>query len=120
MKISSIEKIMHLKGFSKDWVATQLDMSERQFGRYMSGESEWTLTLLEQVAKLFEMTVPEMLSFDEKMVFNQCHQANTFGPGNAYYEGNTALVAELKERIKHLESEVEFLRRQLEQPLARG
>lgn len=40
MKIRSIEKIMLLKGFSKDWMAMQLDMSERQLSRYMSGESE--------------------------------------------------------------------------------
>jgi transcriptional regulator with XRE-family HTH domain len=112
-KIKALRKLKHL---------TQQDMADRlgfndvkEYGRIETGERRITLELLEEIARVFEMTVIGLLSFDEKMVFNHCQQANTFGPGNAYYEGNTALVAELKERIKHLESEVEFLRKQWEQ-----
>ncbi|MBS1941496.1 MAG: helix-turn-helix transcriptional regulator [Bacteroidetes bacterium] len=111
MKIGSIEKIMLLKGFSKDWMATQLDMSERQLSRYISGESEWTLALLEQVAKLFEMTVPQVLSFDEKMFFQHCNGLVGVN-NNSTYNGMSDKAHELYEaRIKELEEVVAELRK---------
>ncbi|MCC6541249.1 MAG: helix-turn-helix transcriptional regulator, partial [Flavobacteriales bacterium] len=114
MKIGSIEKIMLLKGYSKDWMASQLGMSERQFSRYMSGEAEWTVKLLEDVAKVFQMSLVEVLSFDEKMVFNHCTQDHSvFGNGNQYHAADPALVAELKSHIEDLKSENAFLREEL-------
>jgi len=61
-------------------------MSERQLSRYMSGEAEWTVKLLEDVAKVFQMSLVEVLSFDEKMVFNHCNQDHSvFDNGNQYH-----------------------------------
>lgn len=119
MKIRSIEKIMLLKGFSKEWMAAQLSMSERQLSRYISGESEWTLALLEQVAKLFEMTVPDVLSFDEKMFFQHCNGLVGVN-NNSTYNGMSDKAHELYEaRIKQLEEAVEFLRETNKALLAR-
>jgi transcriptional regulator with XRE-family HTH domain len=113
-KIKALRKLKHL---------TQQDMADRlgfndvkEYGRIETGERRITLELLEEIARVFEMTVIGLLSFDEKMVFNHCQQDHSvFGNGNHYHEASVALIAELKERIKHLESEVEFLRKQWEQ-----
>lgn len=114
MKVRTIEKIMLLKGFSKDWMAAQLEMSERQFSRYLSGESEWTLHLLEKVAQLFEMSVPDVLSFDEKMFFQHCNGLVGVNH-NSTYNGMPDKERELYEaRIKELEQVVADLRRDKE------
>jgi transcriptional regulator with XRE-family HTH domain len=111
-KIKDVRKLKHL---------TQQDMAERlgfgdvkEYGRIETGEKKLTLELLDSIAFQLGMSVPGLLSFDEKMVFNHCTQDHSlFGNGNTYQQADTALLAELKERIKHLEGEVEFLRGQL-------
>ena len=120
MKVSSIAKIRELKGISPDDMAIQLEMSERQYRRYETGESDWSLTLLEAVAKHFKMTVPEMLSFDEKVFFSQCAQAHAFGSNNTYNAASEkerelyeARINALELDVRHARGEAEFLRGQL-------
>lgn len=117
MKVKSIEKIGHWKEIKADDMAAQLGLSERQYRRYEQGESDWTLPLLEQVAAIFKMTVPEVLSFDEKVFFNQCEQAHAFGTNNTYNASGIKEREQYEARIKHLEEEVAFLRAQLEKTL---
>lgn len=122
MKVRSIEKIRQWKEIKVDDMAQQLGLSERQYRRYEQGESDWTLSLLEQVAGIFKMTVPEVLSFDEKVVFHQCDQAHAFGSNNTYNAANAkerelyeARINELKELVLELKSEVAELRNDKEQ-----
>jgi len=84
----------------------------KEYGRIENGGKRLTPDLLEGIAGVFEMGVISLLSFDEKMVFNQCSQDHSqFGNGNQYHEANAALVVELKDRIKHLEDEILHLRK---------
>ena len=119
MKVRSIEKIRELKDLSAESVATELGLSERQYRRYEAGETGWTLQLLESVAKLFKMTVPEMLSFDEKMFFQQCtglvglNTNNTYNaPGEKEREQYEARIKELHERIAELKLDIAELRKE--------
>ena len=84
----------------------------KEYGRIENGGKRLTPDLLEGIAGVFEMSVISLLSFDEKMFFNQCSQDHSqFGNGNQYHEANAALVVELKDRIKHLEDEILHLRK---------
>lgn len=111
-KIKALRKLKHL---------IQQDMADRlgfndakDYSRIETGERRLTLELLESIAQVLEMTVVGLLSFDEKMVFNQCQQDHSvFGNGNHYHEANAAMVTELKDRIKFLEGTVVFLQEQL-------
>lgn len=72
------------------------------------------MALLEQVAKLFEMTVPEVLSFDEKMFFQQCNGLVGVN-NNSTYNGMPDKERELYEaRIRALEDVVAELRKDKE------
>lgn len=106
-KIKALRKLKHL---------TQQDMADRlgfhdvrEYGRLENGEKRKTVDLLEQVAQIFDMTLVELLGFDEDAVLH----------GNGKEESGTLdgteLVRALRARIRHLEGEVEFLRKQLEQ-----
>jgi transcriptional regulator with XRE-family HTH domain len=102
-------------------MADALGMSSaKQYGRHETGEARTDMELLEKIAEEFEMTVPELLSYDESVSFNHCKQANAFSTNSSYHEASEkereqyeARIAEQGERIKHLEEEVAFLREQL-------
>ena len=108
-----IRKIRGLRGYSQEYMAEQLGLgSAKTYGRYETGESKLDVPHLEAIAKVFDMQLNELLSFDEKMFFNQCSQDHSqFGNGNQYHGINAALVVELKDRIKHLEEEILHLRK---------
>lgn len=107
------------KGLSQEYMATQLGLRDaKAYQRYEAGESTLTIPMLESIAKVVEAgTVANLLSIGDRLSFNQCNQANTFGPGNAYYESNAKLIDQLHEQIKRQDAEVAFLRKQLETTL---
>ena len=120
--LEKIRTVRKLKRFDQDYMAKKLGFSDQTvYSKYETGKTPMTLQVLEGIAHVFDMSVPELLSFDEKMVFNQCTQVHSiFGNGNHYHEANAKLVEELNARIseqaghvKHLEEEVAFLRGQL-------
>ena len=105
-----IEKIKYVR---KHKGLTQLEMAVRKgyndakdYSRIETGEKRLTLELLDAIARIFEMTVVGLLSFNEKGSFNQCTGAMSVNGDNNYHEANQALVEELRERIKHQEAEI--------------
>jgi len=87
--------------------------SPKAYGRYETGETTLDMPHLESIAKVFEMSVIEVLSFDEKMVFNNCTQNHVLGSHNTYNEGNVKEREQLLLRIAELEEDRAFLREQL-------
>jgi transcriptional regulator with XRE-family HTH domain len=114
--IEKIKSVRRLKRLTQQDMADRLGFNDvKEYGRVETGEKRLTLDLLEAIAEVFELSVTGLLGFDEKMIFDHCTQDHSmFGNSNQYHEANAALFAEMKERIKHLEEEVTFLRRQLE------
>lgn len=114
--IEKIKAVRKLKRLTQQDMADRLGFNDvKEYGRIETGEKRLTLDLLEAIAQVFELSVTGLLGFDERMVFLHCTQDHSlFGNGNHWHEANAALVAEMKERIKHLEEEVVFLRGLLE------
>ena len=109
-----IRKIRVMKGFSQDYMASQLKMTQTNYSKIEQGDTrEMTVARLEKIAKVLEVTPGDILNFDEKQVFN-----STFNNQGDGYSGNITFMKDsfeqMKEqyeaRIKHLEEEVAFLR----------
>lgn len=116
---SKVRHVRERKHLTQQNMADALGMSSaKQYSRYETGESKLDMELLERIANEFELSVPELLAYDEGVSFNHCKQANSFSPNSSYHEASTkerelyeARIKELVERIKHLEGEVEFMRK---------
>lgn len=65
-----IRLVRQAKGLTQEEVANKLSMSVNGYGDIERGETDVNLSRLEQLANLFEMTLPELFSLDEKNVFN--------------------------------------------------
>ena len=109
---TKIERIRELKGISQDYVATQLDISQRAYSKIENGSTRLRWDHIEDIARILDMDPMEMIQVDESLVFNHCHQSGKF------VDIHNNFPKELKEqyenRIAHLETEVLFLRKQLE------
>jgi transcriptional regulator with XRE-family HTH domain len=71
------------KGWTQEEVADKLDLSPNGYGCIERGETDITLSRLEQLSQLFEIKLFQLLDADEKSVFN-----NLMGTNNTYTQNN--------------------------------
>ncbi len=109
---TNVRKIRELKGFSQDYMASQLKISQRQYCRIEKDETELTLSKLESIGNILEVSSQQLLGFDEKFIFQNCE--NAFGTNQNYYAYSEKERELFEKRIAHLEGEILFLRNQLE------
>lgn len=60
-----IRLLRHQKSWNQEDVAKQLEISIPAFSKIETGITDINLSRLEQIAKLFEMTVVQLLTFDD-------------------------------------------------------
>ncbi|HMN04192.1 MAG TPA: helix-turn-helix transcriptional regulator [Flavobacteriales bacterium] len=105
-----IKAVRRLKQLTQQDMADRLGFHDvREYGRLENGEKRLTVDLMDDVARIYGMSLIELLGFDEDAVLH----------GKAGESGtldHAELVRELRARIRHLEGEVEFLRKQLGRP----
>lgn len=107
-----MRKIRELKGYSQDYVAKSLEISQRNYSRIEKNEVDVTLSKLEKISKLLEVTPQQIMGFDDKFIFQNC--TNAFGINENYYACSEQEKQQYKIQIDHLKGEVIFLRNQIE------
>ena len=60
-----IRLLRHQKGWSQEDVAKQLDISIPAFSKIETGITDINLSRLEQISKLYEMTIVQLLTFND-------------------------------------------------------
>ncbi|MBC8052464.1 MAG: helix-turn-helix transcriptional regulator [Sphingobacteriaceae bacterium] len=60
-----IRLLRHQKGWSQEDVAKRLDISIPAFSKIETGITDINLSRLEQISKLFEMTVVQLLTYND-------------------------------------------------------
>lgn len=107
-----IRKIRELKGYSQEFLASQLEISQRQLSRIENNDTDLSLSKLETISNILEVTLNQLLGFDEKFIFQHCE--NAFGNNQNYYAFSDKERDLYEKRISHLEKEITYLRTQLE------
>ncbi len=70
MNISkNIRKIRELKGFSQQYVANVLGMSQRHLSRLENDETPIKLSTLNRICRILDVSFETLLSFDERVLF---------------------------------------------------
>jgi transcriptional regulator with XRE-family HTH domain len=111
-----IRKIRSLKGFSQDYMAGKLAMSQNNYSKIEIGEIKISTDMLENIAEIFDLRPEDVLSFDEKFIFNNNtfhDQSNQVGFNNTFSnkerELYEALIREKDSKIALLEKVTELL-----------
>lgn len=113
---TKIRQLRTMKGFSQDYVAAELNLSTRAYGNIESGETQLTFERFEKICGILEVDPMKALGFDEKFIFEQCHDLHYTGINHHYSNPKERELYE--NRISHLEGEVNYLRLQLEKLLS--
>jgi transcriptional regulator with XRE-family HTH domain len=100
-----IKQLRELKNYSQEYMATQLKMSVPGYGRIERNEVDVSMERANQIATVLGISLTELISFDEKYIFN-----NYANNQNAFII-NSELHQEDKKALNEL---VDYLKKQLE------
>lgn len=109
-----IRKIRELKNFKQEHMADQLGISVNSYGKLERGETEIGYERLEQIAKALDVSVQDILSFDEKNFFNLMNNQNAAGYTINQYGLSDNERKLYEDKIKLLEEMNEYLKKENE------
>ena len=105
-----LEKIRKLQGFSQEYVASKLKISQNSYSRIERGETKVTLKKLTEICKVLEIDIKTLQNFDPFQEFKELIEEasvpwirkvlDSLEKGTKLYED---LLQEKNARIKDLE-----------------
>jgi transcriptional regulator with XRE-family HTH domain len=108
----TLRKLRTWKHLSQKDVGEQLGIGERQYGRMEKGEAPITWPVIEKAAEMHGMSPADLISFHDRVTFNNCDHAHAYGHIEHYYTSSKIEREQFEARIRNLEEEVAFLREQ--------
>lgn len=134
--LANIQDARKTKGFTLENMADELNISHSAYRKIENNQSKLTVERLMQIAVILETSANELLNETQTRVYNQNNNGNCTLIGHQeyesengtvighqefenYYQDNKELaqnhVADLREEIAYLKSNIEFLRMLLKQ-----
>ena len=98
-------------------MAELLGISQSSYSKIEKDETEISHERLEQIAKVLELSIQDILAFDEKMFFSIMNNTNSAGLGYVVYNNVQLTPNEKKlyeDKIKLLEEMNDYLKNELE------
>jgi len=113
---TKIRKIRELKNLKQEYMANALGISQPTYCKIETNEIALTHERLEEIANVFEISVKEILSFDESKVFNVMHNQNATGEVHIqhYHESSKEVNKLYEEKIRLLEEMNDYLKKEIE------
>jgi transcriptional regulator with XRE-family HTH domain len=103
-----IRKVRELKGFTQDFMAGKLEMSQRAYSKIENNDIKLDWGRIEDISKILNIEPTDLVSFNDSLVFNNCTQSGNFQVFNNNFPDE--LKKSYEDRVNHLEKEVLFLR----------
>lgn len=104
-----IRKIRELKGFSQEYMADILKISQAAYSKLEKNDNIG-MDKIKSIATIFKIDPIQLISFDENHIFNNYNQQGGNAASILIQSLNDNERALFQDRIKHLEDEVIFLR----------
>ena len=109
-----IKQARELKRVSQDFIATQLGISVRAYSKIETGETQLTITRLNEICAILEVDPMKVLVFDEKKVFNFNNNATGVCNGEYHSTIPDKLISQYEETISSLKEQIALLHRLLD------
>lgn len=109
----NIRNIRDVRGISQQYLSEKIGISQKQLSRIENEKISPTLALLERICETLEVRLPDMLHFNEQLVFNNYNQNH----GGEFGVFNNTEVKQIEQLYKQLLEEkdrmISLLERQL-------
>ncbi len=110
---NNIRKIREIKGFSQEYMAIQLEISQKTYSRIENEKGKIDFKKIEKISNILEIDSIKLLTFEYQHIFNN-HEQTGVNTSNVMAQAFSVKERQLYEkRIKHLEGEILFLRKVL-------
>lgn len=106
-----IKKVREIKGYTREYMAAQLEMSVSNYGKLERDEIPITLEKLKLISESLGVNYQDILSFDEKQVFNFIQNDNS--KGYNIYQQNIYNSHEIAQKLNEMESRMRELEKLL-------
>lgn len=104
---AKIRKLRELKGYSQEYVAQELEMSQRHYQRLETGEVDLSLSKVEHVSTILGLKPAQLLGFDDKYVFENC--TNTGIGSVTFQQIPESILSRHDAQIVQMNEEIAFL-----------
>jgi transcriptional regulator with XRE-family HTH domain len=73
-----IRKVRELKGFTQEYMANKLAISQRAYSKMENNETKLDWERIESVSSILGIDPLELVAFDDNLIFNNCTQSGKF------------------------------------------
>lgn len=114
---SRIRKLRNKAGFSQEYLADTLNISQASLSNLESGKSTPDFNILKSLCEVFDIEINELFDSSSDIVFSR----NTIDKnianveGNVTYELSDKLIEQYEERIKDFKTQIAELKAELRQ-----
>lgn len=103
--------IRHIKKWSQEEIAHRLNMSPSAYGSVERGETKLSFQRLEEIAKIFDVELSDLIDLNTESIFNN------FGGTNSnchtwYNNPSSEQLLELQNALKQAHLEIDYLKQQ--------
>jgi transcriptional regulator with XRE-family HTH domain len=96
-----IKQLRELKNFSQEYMASHLKMSVPGYGRIERNEVDVSIERANQIANVLGISLTELISFDEKYIFNNyANNQNAFVINSELHQDDKKTLIELVDYLK--------------------
>lgn len=114
---SRIRKLRNRAGFSQEYLADALNISQASLSNLESGKSTPDFNILKSLCEVFDIEINELFDSSSDIIFSR----NTIDKnianveGNVTYELSDKLIEQYEERIKDFKTQIAELKAELRQ-----
>ena len=66
-----VRKIREIRNYSQEYMAIQLGISQKSYSRLENGQTRLYIYRLQEIAKILNIDIIQMFSFDENNIFKK-------------------------------------------------
>jgi len=114
----NIRKFRELRGYSQDYMAQEMNITQSAYGKIEKENVKITIERLVKIAEILEMDMANLINSKNQNIFNLYNNQTANGNVENLYHENKENIEKLlnakDEIIQKQESEIQFLRKQLE------
>ncbi len=105
--------VRHIKKWSQEEIAHRLNMSPSAYGSVERGETKLSFQRLEEIAKVFDVELSDLIDLNEKSIFNNFGGTNSISNCHTWYNNPSfEQLLELQNALKQAHLEIDYLKQQ--------
>lgn len=106
-----LRTLRELHGIKQEDIAQRLGISQNTYSKLETGETDLTMSRLEEIAKIYNIKPLDLFNFDAKCVIQHFTNSNTNGTVNGDVHNHFEVERELyQNQIKQMQEEITTLK----------